>query len=538
MRIRRFITLLCLPLYCYGSYSVEDLSLEQKVGQLLMCHFKGKEANEDAKILIQDLHVGGIIYYSWANELSSPLQVLHLSQGLQELSKDQPPLFIAIDQEGGILSRLTQGFTVFPGNGALGVIKDPELAQEAAYATGRELRAVGINMNLAPVVDVNTNSYNPVIGIRSFGHNIGTVIALGKATIQGYHDAQIITSLKHFPGHGDTSLDSHEHLPYLHKTKQQLKQVEWFPFAALAADTDTIMTAHVMIPSMDPYHCATLSKDILDVLRIRLRFEGLIISDSLVMKGLLEQCPSIEDAALQAFNAGCDILLLGGKQLIGARIGYELTPSDIEKIHAHLVQAVKDGLIPEDRLNASVQRILDLKAKYSLLPPKTLPLDIIHSHENQLLAKKIAALALQITKKSSITSLHSSHIALFAPSMIQKSILQHHLSTLTTSLFFATASPTPEETEQALMLAQNHDVSIFCTYNAWKYPSQASLVHTLIKKGKPVIVLILSDPVDATLFPDAEGLITTYSPTTSSVEVAIDYLCDTYFNSCSEKKVK
>jgi beta-N-acetylhexosaminidase len=523
-----WITLLYLPFFCYSSYLAQDLSLEQQVGQLLMCHFHGKEANEDARVLIQELHVGGIIYYSWANELSSPQQVFELSTGLQELREPHlPPLLIATDQEGGIVARLSQGFTVFPGNAALGAIKDPDLAEEAAYVMGTELHAVGINMNLAPVIDVLSNPRNPVIGTRSFGESVQTVITLGRKTIQGYHRAEVLTTLKHFPGYGDVSVDPHEQLPYLKKSKQQLQQVELFPFKALASETDAIMTAHLKVPALDPLHCATLSKNILDILRTRCAFQGLIVSDSLMMDGLMNECPSIEEAALQALNAGCDILLLGGKKLVGAHLGHELTLDVMKNIHAYLVHAAQTGRLSQERLQESVQRILNLKAQYHLLPPLQFSTEFFRKDEHLLLAKKIASLAIHTIKKTRLPSLDSQTIALFAPQSLKPHVEQTALlerNTLVSPLFFKTLNPSEEEMQQALAVAQKNDVSIFCCYNAWIHPQQEALIHALIAQNRPVILFILSDSVDAILFPEAAGIIVSFSSVASSIEAAYETL--------------
>lgn len=196
----RMLILCGVCMSCYG-FDASKLSLEEKVGQLLMVHFHGEVANEEAKNLIQDTKVGGIIYYNWSNGLDSPEQVRMLSESLQALVKknlNPIPLLIAVDQEGGVVSRLSKGFTQFPGNRALGETSHPELAEESAFIIGCELQAVGVNMNLAPVVDINSNPRNPIIGIRSFGEDSDTVIAFGKSALQGYAAAQIIATLKHF----------------------------------------------------------------------------------------------------------------------------------------------------------------------------------------------------------------------------------------------------------------------------------------------------------------------------------------------------
>lgn len=345
-------------------YSEQKMSLEEKVGQLLMVHFHGEEANQDAKLLIHELHVGGIIYYKWANQLSSAAQVQNLSISLQKLAK--VPLLIAVDQEGGRVNRLQEGFTLFPSNLIVAKTNQPELSKSVAFAIGEELRSVGINMNLAPVVDINSNPNNPVIGSRSFGDKANSVTLFAKYALQGYREAGIITSLKHFPGHGDVVVDSHQELPIIHKTKQQLEQLELLPFYQLADQADTIMTAHILLPALDSQNCATLSKNILtDLLREEIGFQGVIVSDSLVMQGLLSNCSCIEEAAISAINAGCDLLILGGRQL-HAHSKLELNVERIQKIHCALLQAVQTGIIPKQRLEQAVQRILHLKSKYSL----------------------------------------------------------------------------------------------------------------------------------------------------------------------------
>lgn len=180
------------------SLLLQTLSLEEKVGQLLMVQVHGEVANEEARTLIQETKVGGIIYYTWSNGLHSPEQVRTLSAGLQELTKENPtplPLLIAVDQEGGIVTRLKNGFTSFPGNKALGMTGDPSLAEASALAIGQELGAVGINMNLAPVVDVNINPRNSIIGIRSFSESPEKVALFGKQALTGLGSNTLLDSL-------------------------------------------------------------------------------------------------------------------------------------------------------------------------------------------------------------------------------------------------------------------------------------------------------------------------------------------------------
>ena len=374
MKANSILSLIFLFVFSlYGEANIpkiETLSIEEKVGQLLMVHFNGEEANQNAKQLMEEARVGGFIFYNWANGLNHPQQVQKLSVGLQKLAQSIPPsipVLIAVDQEGGAVARLKNGFTTFPSNGVVGFTDKPECAEKIALVIGNELKAVGINMNLAPVVDVNSNPLSPIIRMRSFSHSPEKVALFAKYALQGYHRAGIITSLKHFPGHGAATVDSHLDLPYVSKSKEELIQTELFPFAELVPFADTIMTAHLMMPAFDEKHCATLSKTILeDILRKQLGYKGIIITDSLIMQGLIKNCPSIDDAAVQAIQAGCDIILLGGKQLQGEAAEFELSIADIIRIHHHIVNAVKNGVISEERLNSSVKKVLELKLKYAL----------------------------------------------------------------------------------------------------------------------------------------------------------------------------
>jgi len=525
MNILRLLMCLAFAPCCA---SIQDMTLEEKVGQLLMVHFNGKEANGGAQTLIQKVHVGSVIYYNWANGLESPEQVSSLSAGLQRLAAANRlsiPLLIAVDQEGGLVSRLNHGFTSFPGNMALGNSGDLNLAEAAAEAIGEELAAVGVNMNLAPVADVNNNQTN-VIGIRSFGSSPKTVSAFAQKALDGYHKAGIITSLKHFPGHGDTKIDSHENLPIVAKTIDELEKNELIPFSDLCNQTDTIMTAHIMIPAIDPKNCATLSKSILSLLRNKLGFRGVIVSDSLVMEGVLNNCDRlVAEAAIRAFNAGCDILMLGGKQLQGAAQGFELSVSDIENIHRVLVEAVRTGRISEEKVNQSVSRILELKKRYDLSSSRWHTTPVIDSNHS-LLAKKIADRSILGIRNNIGLPLHSSRIALIAPEIVRERINDTTLCLIgktTRDFYFKSLNPVDEEIAAAQKLADESDAVIFCSYNAWKNPTQLALMKKLSAQ-KPMILIALRDSNDAFLLAKLPVIISTSSPTTPSIQAASDWL--------------
>ncbi|MBI5273763.1 MAG: glycoside hydrolase family 3 protein, partial [Chlamydiales bacterium] len=321
----------------------------------------------------------------------------------------------------------------------------------------------------------------------------------------------------HFPGHGDVGVDPHECLPVVNKSKEDLSQVELVPFAALAYKADTIMTAHIIIPALDTHYCATLSEKILGLLRNEMGFKGVIISDSLAMEGVLKNGGSIDEIAVLAFNAGCDILMLGGKQLIGANKGFELTISDVQRVHQHLVNAVKTGSIKEDRLNESVKRILDLKNQYHLFNRESPAFheEVIRSPDHLNLAQKIATKALRTSKHCSISA---GAMTIVAPQMLKEAIDQ--ISLQGPVLFFNEPNPTKEEVDFILASVKDHDSAVFFSYNAWKFPYQSLLLQSLLEAKKQVILVVTGDPLDSSLFSKANMVITTFSPSVASIRAA------------------
>ncbi len=346
--------------------SIDSLSLEEKIGQMLFVHFHGTSINEEARQFIKNIHVGGFIYYNWSNPFKTREEVKLLNSSLQKKAKEtyNIPLFIAVDQEGGKVIRLKKGFTLFPSQQDIATNYHPNYAKASAYITGEELLSVGVNTNFAPVVDVNNNSLNPIIGSRAFSHDPFTVTAFAKEALLGYKAAGVLATLKHFPGHGDVIIDSHIELPIVNKSFAELESCELYPYKELHPYADMIMTAHLLIPSLDPIYCATLSKSILqNLLRESLGFKGLIISDSLIMDGLLKHTSSIEEAAILAIEAGCNMLILGGK-LLHKKSERELTVEDATRIHQTLVQAALSGRLSQEKIDNSVQKILEIKEKY------------------------------------------------------------------------------------------------------------------------------------------------------------------------------
>lgn len=522
---------------CHATSSlVSKMSIEEKVGQLLMVHFNGEDANDEAQILIQQAHVGGVIYFNWSNGLNNPKQVQKLSRNLQKLACETDhkiPLIIAVDQEGGVVSRLKKGFTVFPGNGAIAKTGIPDLAEKCAYATAEELKAVGVNMTLGPVVDVNINPFNPVIGVRSFSNSPEQVVVYAREALKGFRKGQLMSVLKHFPGHGDVTLDSHIDLPIVDKSLNELNKTELFPFKALCSEADAIMTAHLLVPALDPFNCATLSKRITEgVLREEFGFDGVVISDSLVMKGFLTNCPNIGEAAIRAFEAGCDMLILGGKQLL-SEDGFELTCEDTLVIYQHLVEAVYTGRVPEDRLNASVSRILTLKDKYGLIEDVHNEKEIaecVNTPSHKKLAREIACRALRNQEGPSqkAPNFGEMRVAIFAPELIQYDLNLTTLATIgkeTKTMFFEELNPSTDEQLKANNLINWAEAIIVCSYNAWKNSEQACFIKKLNNTNKPITVIALRDPQDSECIQHNDNfIISTSSPDAYSIQSAVDIL--------------
>lgn len=326
------------------------MTLREKVGQLFMIGFAGTAVSRDLADLLAGHRPGGLILFS--RNLETPAQIVRLTNDLQKLSP-QTPLLIAVDQEGGRVSRLPAGFTLFPACSVLGQCDSSELAYAAAAATAVELRAVGINMNLAPVLDLNTNPQNPIIGDRAFSASPVQVSELGLATIAGLQDNRVIACGKHFPGHGDTVADSHKELPVVSASLERLREAELRPFRhAIENNLATIMSAHVLYPALDARFPATLSSAILTgLLRNDLGFKGVTLTDDLEMHAILDH-HGIEDAAILAFQAGADMLLICQDRMRQA--------AAMDSLH----KAVKDGIIPEARVEASLRRISQVKERF------------------------------------------------------------------------------------------------------------------------------------------------------------------------------
>ncbi|WP_449442930.1 beta-N-acetylhexosaminidase [Ureibacillus acetophenoni] len=333
---------------------LKNMTLDQKIGQMIFAGVDGTSYNQNADSLIHEFHVGGIIFNK--KNFTSPIQtVQYINQIRAENAKNQIPLFFGVDQEGGIVAKLPGNLTPIPTNLEIGKKNNEQFSHAIGQILGKEVKAYGFNMNFAPVLDINSNPNNPVIGNRSFGNNADLVSRLGISTMRGLQSENVIAVVKHFPGHGDTATDSHLELPRVNKTLPELEQLELLPFQQAIHDgADVVMIAHILLPEIDVNNPSSMSEAIItDLLRGQLGYDGVVITDDMTMEAITDHY-DISDAAVQSVKAGSDIIMIAHD--------FHKVTSAIEALRT----AVENGEITEDRIDESVIRILLLKEKYQL----------------------------------------------------------------------------------------------------------------------------------------------------------------------------
>ena len=343
---------------------LDNMTLDEKIGQMITIGIDGYSVDDTAKQLITDKKVGGVILFK--NNISNSNQLLQLINDIKGInSTNKIPIFISVDQEGGRVNRLPSEIKSLPSNEVVGNKNDNKLAYDIGKNIGYTLGSFGFNMDFAPVLDVNSNPNNTVIGDRSFSNDKDKVASLGASEINGFKDSNIISVAKHFPGHGDTSIDSHYALPIINKTLDELKSVEFVPFKkAIEEKVPAIMVSHILMPQIDANNPASMSKTIITyILRKDLKFDGLIVTDDMTM-GAVTNDLDITTACINAINAGADLLLVCH--------GYD---NEINVINA-IKDSINNEIIPIDTINKSVYRILSLKENYKITDEKIKEVDI------------------------------------------------------------------------------------------------------------------------------------------------------------------
>ncbi|MDJ0460997.1 glycoside hydrolase family 3 protein [Streptomyces sp. H27-C3] len=523
---------------------ISRMSLEEKVGQLFVMRVYGHSATAPDQVdidlnlkemgvrtaaeLIAKYHVGGIIYFVWAHNTRSPHQIADLSNGIQEAGLAQPtplPLLISTDQEHGIVARVGRPATLMPGAMALGAGGSRSDARKAAQIAGAELAAMGIVQNYAPVADVNVNPANPVIGVRSFGSDPRAVAELVAAQVKGYQGAGVAATSKHFPGHGDTKTDSHYGLPTIDHTAEQWEQLDAPPFrAAIAAGIDSIMTAHILVPALDPAEDpATLSRPILTgVLRERLGYDGVVVTDALDMAGVREKYGD-DRVPVLALLAGCDQLL---------------NPPNLPVAWNAVLKAVREGEVSMARVDESLLRILRLKEKLGLLRDPYVShrgvdrtvgtrshlatADRIAEETTTLLSNKSRLLPLSRRQHRRILVVGADPASPSGTTGPPTAVLADALTELgftVTKLPTGTA-PTPAKISEAVTAADGMDAVIVGTYNVSATSTQRTLVGALGATGVPVVTVAIRNPYDIAQLSGFGASLATYSWTDVELRAA------------------
>ncbi|MDG4784566.1 glycoside hydrolase family 3 N-terminal domain-containing protein [Micromonospora sp. WMMD1102] len=544
---------------------VARMSLPEKVGQLFASYVYGGSATapnasdaaanrqaygvEIGAEVVAKYHLGGVIYFTWSHNLDSPRQIATLSNELQAsaaASGPRIPLLISTDQEHGVVQRLPAPATLFPGNMALGAGRSLPDAYTAARITGRELRAVGIGQAWAPSADVNVNPANPVIGVRSFGSDPLLVAGMTAAQVVGFQSgAGVSVAAKHFPGHGDTRDDSHTALPVIHHSRAEWQRLDAPPFqAAIAAGVDTIMTAHIVVPSLDDSgDPATLSAPVLTgLLRERLGFRGVVVTDSLAMAGVRQKYGD-DRVPVLALKAGADLLLM---------------PPNLDLAIDSVLAAVASGELTESRIDESVRRILTLKQRRGVLDgvPTVDPAAaerVVGQPAHQAALREVTdrtvtalrndAELLPLSRRSGSGSRSAAGAGSGSGSGAgagDRSILVtgwnssafDNVGTLAAGLAgrgnrttaLPTGLPNDAKIAEAVAAAEANDLTVVLTQKAFDTTvtdpnaRQQKLVHALAATGRPVAVVAVRDAYDVGHFDDVPTQLATFGYTKASME--------------------
>ncbi|MFJ7271543.1 glycoside hydrolase family 3 protein [Streptomyces sp. NPDC099050] len=530
------------------------MSLAELVGQLFVSRAYGHSATEpdpeDAALnqqlfgvrtpaeLVARYHLGGIVYFGWAHNTRSPRQIAELSAGLQRAAAGSGggiPLLLSIDQEHGAVARVGRPATLLPGAMALGALAlgtggSTAEARRAARIAGAELAAMGIRHNYAPVADVNVDPANPVIGVRSFGADPHAVAALVSAQIRGYQGAGVAATAKHFPGHGDTGTDSHVGLPLMKHTRAQWEELDEPPFrAAVEAGVDVVMTAHIVFPALDPSgDPATLSRPIVTgILRERLGFRGVVVTDALDMAGVRQKYGD-DRVPVLALKAGCDQLL---------------NPPDLGLAVRSVLAAVESGELTRARIEESVLRILELKARRGLFDAAARQVDAaaamdavdasvgipahlaaageIADRTTTLLANPVGLLPLDPADRPLLLVTGTDPVSPTGTTGPPTAVLARELSALGCR---ATALPPA----RAAAAAPGNAAVLVCTYNVPEGASpQRELVTELLATGVPVVLVAIRNPYDPARLPACAAELATYTWTDVELRAAARVLTGT-----------
>jgi len=510
---------------------IADLTLEQKIGQMCMFGFHGRAPSQNLLTLMRRRHLGNVIVFarnfSDAHNLRALCREIHAEMPL-------PPL-ISIDQEGGVVTRITEGASLLPGNMAAAATGEPELAFAYGAIIGRELRALGVNLNLAPVLDVNQPD-NPGIGVRSFGDSPEIVTQYGIGVIRGLQSQYVFATGKHFPGKGAATLDTHHDMAVINRPLEELERIDIAPFReAVRAGVACLMTSHAGFPAFTPGRPVmpgTFTPEIMtDYLRNRLGFTGVLLTDDLEM-GAATKSLEFAESVTAAVQAGADLLCVCHD--------FERQNLAIDTI----IAGVRTGTIPERRINESVRRIFSLKRKFAAYRDSFFMEDIDelvsrNAHSvHEIVEKSITVYdteeKLPLALKPDDTLLlilprlrEYTPVEELRPAMQRaEQAVIHHTALHHENTRHVGYTLPPAERDKAAVLkgAQEAAYLVFCSYNAHLDAGQSSLLRSARALGKPLVLFMLRNPFDRVIVPDSIPAVAVYAPMEPLIREGINRL--------------
>lgn len=517
------VCLMCaLPLAAQTRF--EDLSPEEQLGQTLVV-FVDVDSAELVRPAIEQGKIGGVLI-QWGNY--SLAETKKLVDKLQTWAANSPhkiPLFISIDYEGGtVYTPITLGFDYLPTNMMLSAARDEEGAATIAYLAGLELRRAGVHINFSPVLDVNSNPHNPIIGVRSFGSDPASVTRMGGALINGFKAADIVSVVKHFPGHGDTSADSHYDVPVVRASYSQLQKIHLAPFeAAVKQGVPGVMTGHILYPALDNKNVATFSRPILqDLLRGTMGFKGLIVTDSLDMKSATSYC-TIPGCAVRALESGADMILLG--RYIKPVSVFSQVWREVQA--KHLEPAVEDA----------ARKVFDLKKQMGLLDnSRAVPAPIEEAYHMAL--AKISAESVTLVRdrkkllpfKPAANKKPTVCAVFFAPARFADQLMSFSKPFLqkgwTIRSYNAALTPRKKDSQRAAACAKGADLLIVTSLQ-WADKTninQKNAINGLIGENPNTVFISTMSPYDIKNYPEADVVMATYGLNKYVLQTAADII--------------
>lgn len=487
--------------------SPDSLRLEAKAAQMCMIDIPGHEMTPEVRAHLGGHAWNGVILF--AKNVDRRGQVVALVNAIHEASEIAP--LISVDQEGGLVDRFRfEEMSLSPGCMNLGAGGEPEATFRAHRIMGRELRDLGIHVDFAPDLDVNVNADNPIIGVRSFGEDPALVAEHGRAAIRGLREGGVAPTAKHFPGHGDTAMDSHIGLPSLPHSRERLEAVELLPFrAAVEEGVEAIMTAHVTFPALDPREGlpATLSRPVLTgLLREEMGYDGLIVTDSMAMKAVADNF-GLEEAAVQSVEAGADLILALGP-----------FPDQVRTVQA-LVEAVRSGRLAESRLDESLRRIFELKRRHAQLPSEVPTWDV-EAHKSEMAAVAARGVTLVVNRDGMLPLKADERVLVLAPDLLPVSPLGEvsvraplapYLGANVEERSFHLSGGGPPVSDLARRAAEA-DAVVLALYARDRLPdAQRELARAVLEANPRTVLVSLSSPYILRDLPDVPACLLGYN---------------------------